>query len=106
MLPQNPAIIETLESCDGKEEEMSEKRFSVPVAVRLGIAGQRMIYSTWEAVECLKIHWPRNHGPKYRKALQSCMDALDGWKPAHKARRAFVDAAREAGIFLEVKPQH
>eukprot|EP01132_Coremiostelium_polycephalum_P011196 gene11196-13720_t len=95
-----------LESCDGKEEEMSEKRFSVPVAVRLGIAGQRMIYSTWEAVECLKIHWPRNHGPKYRKALQSCMDALDGWKPAYKARRAFVDAAREAGIFLEVKPQH
>ena len=85
---------------------MSEKRFSIPVAVPLGVAGQRMVFSAWEALECLKIQWPSNHGPKYRKALQSCMDALDGWKSTHKARRAFIDAAREAGVFLEDNPQH
>ena len=83
---------------------MSDKRFPIPVTITLGTAGQRAVSSVWEAIECLR-NWPAKKGPHYRRALQACMDALDGWKPAHKARHAFISAAREAGVFLDPKLQ-
>ncbi len=32
---------------------------------------------------------------------QICQDAIDGWQPANKARRAFVAAAREAHLITK-----
>lgn len=81
---------------------MSDKRFPIPVMITIGVAGQRAVSSVWEAVECLR-SWPSKKGPYYRRALQACMDALDGAKPTEKARLAFVSAAREAGVFLDTK---
>ncbi|MHC1547168.1 DUF982 domain-containing protein [Phyllobacterium sp. K27] len=82
---------------------MNDKRFPIPVTITLGETGQRAVSSVWEAVECLRSLWPVKSGPGYRRALQVCMDALDGWKPAHKARQAFISAAREAGVFLDTR---
>lgn len=80
---------------------MGEKRFATPVAIRIGIAGQRVIRSAWEALECLRIQWPRKKGPHYRKAIRSCKDTLDGRKPTEKTRHAFLGAAKEAGICVD-----
>lgn len=85
------------------EEVMNDKRFPIPVMITLGETGQRAVSSVWEAIECLRSLWPVKNGPDYRRALQACMDALDGWKPAHKARHAFIRAAREAGVFLDTR---
>ncbi|QND51432.1 DUF982 domain-containing protein [Phyllobacterium sp. 628] len=82
---------------------MHDKRFPIPVMIRLGAAGQRAISSVWEAIECLQNNWPLKTGANYRRALQACLDALDGWKPAHKARHAFISAARDAGVFLDTR---
>ncbi|KXF79065.1 hypothetical protein ATN84_04860 [Paramesorhizobium deserti] len=79
---------------------MDDKRFPVPVVIRIGEARSRVVASAWEAVECLKTYWPRNRDRSYRQALQTCLDALDGLKPVAKARRAFVHAAKEAGLIL------
>jgi hypothetical protein len=87
------------------EEVMNDKRFPIPVMITLGETGQRAISSVWEAIECLRSYWPTKKGPCYRRALQACMDALDGWQPAHKARHAFISAAREAGVFLDTRVQ-
>lgn len=86
---------------DIMEEMMNDKRFPIPVMITIGAAGQRAVTSVWEAIECLRSYWPSTKGPSYRRALQACLDALDGWKPAHKARHAFIRAAREAGVFLD-----
>ncbi|MBN9136064.1 MULTISPECIES: DUF982 domain-containing protein [Phyllobacterium] len=82
---------------------MNDKRFPIPVMVKLGATGQRAITSVWEAMECLQRYWPSKTGASYRRALQACLDALDGWKPAHKARHAFISAARDAGVFLDTR---
>ncbi|RCS25055.1 DUF982 domain-containing protein [Phyllobacterium salinisoli] len=79
---------------------MDDKRFPVPVVIRIGDARSRVVASAWEAVECLKTYWPPVHGRTYRQALQTCLDVLDGLKPVAKARRAFVHAAEEAGLIL------
>jgi hypothetical protein len=48
--------------------------------------------------------WSGKRGPKHREALQACQDVLDGKKPVMSARRAFLAAAREAGLFVPDKP--
>ncbi|PRD44234.1 DUF982 domain-containing protein [Phyllobacterium phragmitis] len=85
---------------------MDDKRFPVPVVIRISETRSRVVASAWEAVECLKTYWPRDHGRTYRHALQTCLDALDGLKPVAKARRAFVHAAEEAGFILRSASAH
>lgn len=81
---------------------MNDVRFSTPIRLRLRATGDRMVASAWEAIEVLQSHWPDwARGRTYRSALRACRDALDGWKTPHKARQAFVAAARRAGILAE-----
>jgi hypothetical protein len=80
-----------------KEEVMNDKRFSTPVSVRRGAAHRRAIASAWEAFEWLQQHRPVTPSRSYRAALRACRDALDGWRSANQARRAFVAALREVG---------
>lgn len=77
---------------------MNDKFFSSPVRLRFGSNGERVVRSAWEGLECLA-EWPAS-GQGYRAAKRACRDALDGWVPAVKARRALVNAAREASIDL------
>ncbi|TIX43904.1 MAG: DUF982 domain-containing protein, partial [Mesorhizobium sp.] len=40
----------------------------------------------------------RARGRSWRAAYRTCRDALDGWRTARDARKAFVRAARKAGL--------
>ncbi|WP_286299628.1 DUF982 domain-containing protein [Aminobacter sp. SS-2016] len=40
---------------------------------------------------------PAKTGPRYRSALRTCRDALDGLRRTKDARKAFVAAAKEVG---------
>ena len=45
--------------------------------------------------------WPDDmRGQKYRAALKACMDVMEGRKQVASARRAFVNAARQAHILV------
>ncbi|WP_354317147.1 DUF982 domain-containing protein [Sinorhizobium fredii] len=77
---------------------MSDIHFPVPVRLRLTSAEERVVASSWEALECLS-QWPGGaRGRAYRAACRVCRDALDGWRRPQEARRAFVKAARRAGL--------
>jgi hypothetical protein len=78
---------------------MTEIRFPEPVRLRLDSVGERVVATSWEALECLRDQWPAwARGRTYRIACRVCRDALDGWQPPQKARREFVKAARRAGL--------
>jgi hypothetical protein len=84
------------------EEVLEHVRFSTPIRLKLKATGDRMVASAWEAIEVLQSHWPDwAQGRTYRSAYRACHDALDGLKSEHKARQAFVAAARRAGILAE-----
>ncbi|TGQ64225.1 DUF982 domain-containing protein [Mesorhizobium sp. M00.F.Ca.ET.186.01.1.1] len=76
---------------------MNDKIFPHPVRLKFGPARERVVRSAWEGLECLG-DWPGDHGSRYRAALRSCRDALDGWTPPEKAMRAMIDAGREAAF--------
>lgn len=77
---------------------MSDRPFPIPVEISLDPGHRRIVASAWEGIEFLSQYRPARPGPKYRAALRICRDAIDGWQPAAKARRAFVAAAREAHL--------
>lgn len=80
---------------------MSDKTFPFPVIIRMHKKRHRRISNAWEAVEHLRNDWPEVGSSLYRKALHSCLDALDGLKPVAKAHHAFVQAATEAGLIAQ-----
>ncbi len=83
---------------------MENIRFETPVTVKGDAAGTSLLLrSAKEASAFLLNNWPGKKSPKHRAALQACSDAISGEKPAMAARRAFVAAAREAGIFINDK---
>ena len=77
---------------------MNDRPFPAPVEIILNPEHKRIVGSVWESMEILAQHRPDTPGPRYRAALRICRDALDGWLPAVRARRAFIAAAREAHI--------
>lgn len=81
---------------------MDDKRFDKPVRVAIGGPGKiRNVTSTREAAECLLHRWPTKGGPKHRLAREACIDVLAGDKDSDLARAAFIEAAKEAGIWIE-----
>lgn len=81
-------------------ENTPRKPFDEPV--RILRAGESVtVASVDEAVERLaRVDWPER-GPRHRDAYDACLKALDGHRTSDNARRAFVEAAREAGILSE-----
>lgn len=80
---------------------MDPKRWSKPVTFEEDTrGGYRTITSTGEAARVLLTKWPVAKGRQYRRARQVCLDVLEGKKPPSEARRAFLDAAREADVFV------
>ena len=80
---------------------MNDHLFAAPVEIVLDPEHKRIVASVWEGMEFLSQHRPEAPGPHYRAALRICRDALDGWSPVVKARRAFVAAAREAHLLAK-----
>lgn len=60
------------------------------------------IGSARQAAEVLVLHWPEgSYGSKHLAAQVACLDVMEGRSEPEHARRAFVEAARDAGILLE-----
>ena len=82
---------------------MSARPFP-PVWVALPSASMRRIDNAFEALECLTTSWPIMTTPSYRRAVQACRDALDGFVSAKAARKAFVAAARDVDALTKGGP--
>lgn len=77
---------------------MDDVRFAEPITLKFQ-SSERKVASSWEAIECMRQQWPdRARGRSWRAAYRACRDALDGWRTARDARKAFVRAARNAGL--------
>lgn len=78
--------------------------FETPVIVNVDPAGSVLtLRNPREASDFLLNKWPGKRSPKHRAALQACSDVGAGNKPTMAARRAFVAAAREAGVLVTEK---
>lgn len=76
---------------------MDDKPLDPPVEIA-GPDGVRRIGSVLEAKQLLAdTDWPVR-GPRHEDAVDACLKVIDGHRSASDARRAFEDAAREAGI--------
>jgi hypothetical protein len=60
----------------------------------------RNICSVEEAAEWLVMYWPIEKGEKLMEARQACRYALEGRITCTAARKAFIEAAREADIYI------
>jgi hypothetical protein len=87
---------------------VSDKIWSEGVYMELGKLGEyRVVGSTREAQDILLYRWPAQGGEAFRHALDVCASVLNDQQPADDARRAFLLAAEEAGIFVADKfPRH
>lgn len=83
---------------------MENNTFETPVTVKVDSAGTLLTLRTArETSDFLLNRWPGKRSEKHRAALQACSDVNLRSKPAIGARRAFVAAAREAGVFVDEK---
>jgi hypothetical protein len=86
-----------------KEEVMNDVRFPEPVTLKFQTTS-RNVASSFEALECLDQQWPKwARGRSWRVAERACRDALDGWRSARDARKAFLKAAKRAGLVPAVR---
>jgi hypothetical protein len=76
------------------------KRFHPPVRVKTPVIGRLYEVNNVRAASEQLLAWT-HHGPKWRKAVQTCMAAMEGTKSAADARKAFEAAARESGMLIE-----
>ena len=67
------------------------------------LGNTKNITSVDEAALCLIEHWSLQDGEKFKFAKQACIDALDGKVTCTECRDPFIEAAKEAGIFVEKK---
>ncbi|NTJ65026.1 DUF982 domain-containing protein [Agrobacterium rhizogenes] len=82
---------------------MEHGDWSNPVIVELGGAGHfAIITNALDAANCMSEEWPVSGGPAVDEAVLVCLDAVLGKASAEESRKAFLDAAHEAG--LSVRP--
>ncbi|UXN59171.1 DUF982 domain-containing protein [Phyllobacterium zundukense] len=67
------------------------------------LGGTRNISSVEEAADFLEIYWPIKTGKKFVEAKQACIEALEGKIMCTAARSAFIEAAKEADIYVAEK---
>lgn len=83
---------------------MEKDQFDTPVTVKADSAGTLLTLRTArDTADFLLNRWPGKRTEKHRAALQACSDVHGSGKPPIGARRAFVAAAREAGVFTDQK---
>ena len=84
---------------------MNDIRFPEPVVLKFPRGFPRKVASSFEALECLDQEWPEwARGRSWRAACRACRDALEGWRGARDACRAFVKAAERAGLAISREP--
>ena len=62
------------------------------------------VTSAYDAARFVLEQWPDETGPKHLMAREILLKCLEGGCSAAVARVAFVEAAREAGIYMEAEP--
>ncbi|AZN73002.1 DUF982 domain-containing protein [Georhizobium profundi] len=83
---------------------MQKDQFDTPIIVKVDAAGTLLTLKTArDTSEFLLNQWPGKRTEKHRAAIQACSDVVNAGKPPMGARRAFVAAAREAGVFVDPK---
>jgi len=72
-----------------------------PVTVQVGDKGPGRLGATVEDLMgmLMSTRWPNKSSPRFSRAMSACMDAAVGGS-GDKARKAFVDAAHDAGIVV------
>ncbi|KFC74553.1 hypothetical protein FG93_01139 [Bosea sp. LC85] len=73
--------------------------FQPPVSVMTDKPGLSISISSVERAAEQLLTWQES-GPKWRLAVAACLDALGGKGTPDQARAAFVDAAKECGMWL------
>lgn len=79
---------------------MARLWFYPPVSVTTDKPGLTIGVSSVERAAEQLLAWEAR-GPKWRSAVSACMDALSGKGTPDQARAAFVDAAKESGMWLD-----
>lgn len=79
---------------------MHDAFFAVPIIVETEMVGGefRTLSSVSEAAIFMMERWPQSRGPSYQAALQACTGPLSTAEHVENARRAFLTAAKEAGL--------
>ena len=93
---------------------MHDAFFDVPLIVETSKPDEfRRLASVAQAAVFLMERWPEDHGPRYRTALRACTGRLQSRDDVENARRAFLSAAKEAGMVVkeesgdtDVEPRH
>jgi hypothetical protein len=82
--------------------KLDDRPFDQAVKVHGARAGQvQHIGSARRAAEWLLFEWPMKiDTAKARAARKACLEAMQGQRKAAAARKAFRDAAEEAGILI------
>jgi hypothetical protein len=69
----------------------------IRIAIRSG-DGYFVVDTVEKAVEYLTSFWSSSKGEAFEEALQACIDGINHRVSPEDVRRAFIDAAHEAGI--------
>ncbi|SCB35732.1 DUF982 domain-containing protein [Rhizobium lusitanum] len=76
--------------------------WSNPVIVDLdGIGRYAIITNALDAANCMSEEWPVYGGAAVSEAVLVCLDAILGKVSAEDSRDAFLEAAREAGLYVK-----
>ncbi|MFC3640813.1 DUF982 domain-containing protein [Aquibium oceanicum] len=79
---------------------MKDRRFKSSIVIEPRLGRVREVRSLREAAEALLRDWPGDDLPKRQKAMATCLSALKGDVQPHRARRDFIEAAREARLLM------
>lgn len=82
-------------------DDLRHRLFHRPVVVQTGrLDRERVVASTRDAAAVLLKDWPVADSARRTRAMQACLSVIKGEKPPSAARRAFVEAAREAKVLV------
>jgi len=88
----------------GVRTVMAKDQFDTPIIVKLDATGALLTLRTArDTADFLLSRWTGKRTEKHRAALQACSDVQNAGKPPMSARRAFIAAAREAGVLVDQK---
>ncbi|WP_041364057.1 DUF982 domain-containing protein [Neorhizobium galegae] len=74
------------------------RRWSQPVAVRIGYGSSELIRGPAEAAHYLQHRWPADTGLYFEMAVRRCGTAINLATSAEEAREIFISAAIEAYV--------
>ncbi|MBD9445412.1 MULTISPECIES: DUF982 domain-containing protein [unclassified Rhizobium] len=83
-------------------DSLTQAPWPKPVLLALEEPGNYVTIATTQAASWTMIEdWPTEDGPALDRALLICADVVKGKRTNEDARRAFIEAAIEAGIDIK-----